>query len=221
MPPLSAEAAQALSALCDAYWYPIYAFIRRSGHGPHDAEDLTQGFFARLLEKDILAAASPEKGRLRTFLLACVRNYLHNEHARAMALRRGAGLITSFDQGWAEERYATEPVDDLTPDRLYQRRWALTLLEFTLQLLGQEYTVSGKGELFETLRPCLGFTAETGQNHDALAKRLNMPVGTVKSHVFRLRQRWREILFEQVSITLADPSAEEIKAELGELIGCV
>lgn len=215
------EAVQALAVLCDSYWYPIYAYIRRSGRSPHDAEDLTQGFFAKLLEKGTLASADPAKGKLRTFLLTCVRNYLHNEHARDMAERRGAHLITTFQPDWAEERYATEPVDDLTPDRLYQRRWALTLLEFTLQLLGQEYTAHGKGELFEALRPTLGFTADPGQNYDQIAAHLTMPAGTVRNSVFRLRQRWREILFEQVSLTLADPTSDEIKAELGELIGCM
>lgn len=215
------DALEALAAICDSYWYPVYAYIRRSGHGAHDAEDLTQGFFARLLEKGTLAGADPSKGRLRSFLLTCVRNYLHNEHERASAERRGAHLLTSFNQDWAEERYATEPADNLTPDRLYQRRWALTLLEFTLQVLGEEYTADGKGGLFAALRPFLGFSREKAPNYDDLATRLDMPVGTVKNHVFRLRQRWREILFEQVSLTLADPTSDEIKGELSELIGCV
>lgn len=215
------EARAALAALCDSYWYPIYAYIRRSDHGAHDAEDLTQGFFARLLEKDILAHADPAKGKLRTFLLTCVRNYLHNEHERASAERRGAHLLTSFNQDWAEERYATEPVDDLTPDRLYQRRWALTLLEFTLQVLEQEYSADGKRGLFAVLRPCLGFMREKAPNYAEIAIRLGCGESTVKSHVFRLRQRWREILFEQVSLTLDDPTSDEIKGELAELIGCV
>lgn len=215
------EALRALAAICDSYWYPIYAYIRRSGHGAHDAEDLTQGFFARLLEKDILAAADPSKGKLRTFLLTCVRNYLHNEHERATAERRGAHLLTSFNQDWAEERYATEPSHDVTPDRLYQRRWALTLLEFTLQLLGEEYAADGKGDLFAALRPCLGFTKEVPPDYAGLATRLGCTESTVKSHVFRLRQRWREILFHQVSLTLADPTSDEIKGELSELLGCV
>ncbi|MBX7212331.1 MAG: sigma-70 family RNA polymerase sigma factor [Verrucomicrobiaceae bacterium] len=215
------EARQALAALCDSYWYPIYAYIRRSGYGAHDAEDLTQGFFTRLLEKDILAAADPAKGKLRTFLLTCVRNYLHNEHARASAERRGAHLLTSFNQDWAEERYATEPVDDLTPDRLYQRRWALTLLEFTLQLLGDEYTADGKGDLFTALRPCLGFSKEKTPNYADLATRLGSSESAVKTNVFRLRQRWREILFQQVSLTLDDPTSDQIKDELSELLGCV
>jgi RNA polymerase sigma-70 factor (ECF subfamily) len=215
------EALQALAALCDSYWYPVYAYIRRSGHGAHDAEDLTQGFFTRLLEKGTLAHADPAKGRLRTFLLTCVRNYLHNEHERASAQRRGAHLLTSFDAGWAEERFASEPADDLTPDRLYQRRWALTLLEFTLQVLEQEYSADGKRELFAALRPCLGFTKEKTPNYADLATRLGCTESTVKSHVFRLRQRWREILFQQVSVTLDDPTSDEIKGELAELLECV
>jgi RNA polymerase sigma-70 factor (ECF subfamily) len=215
------EALQALAALCDSYWYPVYAYIRRSGHGAHDAEDLTQGFFTRLLEKGTLAHADPAKGRLRTFLLTCVRNYLHNEHERTSAQRRGAHLLTSFDAGWAEERFASEPTDDLTPDRLYQRRWALTLLEFTLQVLEQEYSADGKRELFAALRPCLGFTKEKTPNYADLATLLGCTESTVKSHVFRLRQRWREILFQQVSVTLDDPTSDEIKGELAELLECV
>lgn len=218
---LDAEAGKALSALCDAYWYPIYAFIRSSGRSAHDAEDLTQGFFARLLEKDILAAADPAKGKLRTFLLTCVRNHLINQHAHDSARCRGGGRVVSLDATWAEERYATEPVDNLSPDRLYQRRWVLTVLESTLQLLAQEYTADGKGSLFEALRPCLGFSAEVVQDYEALAARLGSTAGAVGIQVFRLRQRWRELLFKQVGITLADPTADEIRAELAELLGCV
>lgn len=219
--PIDGEALQALAVLCDSYWYPVYAYIRRSGHAAHDAEDLTQGFFARLLEKGTLAHADPAKGRLRTFLLTCVGNYLHNEHERASAQRRGAHLLTTFNAGWAEERFANEPVDDLTPDRLYQRRWALTLLDFTLQVLEQEFSADGKRELFAALRPCLGFTKEKAPNYAELAERLACSEGSVKTQVFRLRQRWREILFQQVSITLEDPTSDQIKAELSELLECV
>lgn len=218
---VDADALKALAALCDSYWYPIYAYIRRSGHGAHDAEDLTQGFFAKLLEKGTLAKADPAKGRLRSFLLTCVRNYLHNEHARTMAERRGAHLLTSFNQEWAEHRFANEPADELTPDRLYQRRWALTLLEFTLQMLEQEYVTNGKGELFAALRPCLGFNKEQLPNYAVLAARLGSTETAVRTQVFRLRQRWREILFQQVSVTLDDPTSDEIKAELSELLGFV
>jgi RNA polymerase sigma-70 factor (ECF subfamily) len=174
------------------------------------------------LEKDILAAADPAKGKLRTFLLTCVRNHMLNEHARASSQRRGGGeALPAFDAAWAEKRYATEPVDDLTPDRLYQRRWVLTLLESTLLLLEQEYTADGKKTLFETLRPCLGFTAEAAQDYEALAARLGSTAGAVGTQVFRLRQRWRELLFKQVSVTLNDPTSDEIKAELSELLSCL
>jgi RNA polymerase sigma-70 factor (ECF subfamily) len=218
---IDADALQALAALCDSYWYPIYAYIRRSGHSAHDAEDLTQDFFAKLLEKSTLAKADPAKGRLRSFLLTCVRNYLHNEHERTIAQCRDERLLTSFDQEWAEHRFASEPADELSPDRLYQRRWALTLLEFTLQVLEQEYLADGKRELFAALRRCLGFSKEETPNYAALAERLGSTETTCRTHVFRLRQRWREILFQQVSLTLDDPTSDEIKAELSELLGCV
>lgn len=215
------EARKALATLFESYWYPVYAFIRISGHGAHDAEDLTQGFFAKVLEKGTLAHADPAKGRLRTFLLTCVRNFLHNEHDRASAQRRGAHLLISFDQAWAEERFAAEPQDDLTPDRLYQRRWALTVLEFSLQVLEQEYLADGEGELFAALRPFLGFSKEKAPNYQDLAARLGTTEGAARTSVYRLRQRWREILVEQVSLTLDNPTPDEIKGELAELMDCV
>lgn len=216
-----AQARQAVAELCEAYWYPIYAYVRRSGKSPHDAEDLTQGFFARLLARDILAAANPDKGKLRTFLLTCARNFLSDEHARDMAGKRGAKLLTSFDAAAAEGRYVKEPADDLTPDRLFQRRWAITVLDFSLQTLAAEFSAQGKAELFAAMRPFLGFGTEPERRYEEVATTLGMALGTVKSHVFRLRQRWREILFEHVAATLADPTPEEIKAELAELLGCV
>lgn len=217
----TAEASRALAEICEVCWYPIYAFIRRSGRASHDAEDLTQSFFARLIEKDILSAADPERGRLRTFLLTCVRNHLHHEHERSIAAKRDARLLTSFDAAEAEDRYLREPADALTPDRLYQRRWALTLLGTTLDLLEHEFQASGKGALFDALRPFLGFGVSTEESYDDVAKKHGMPVGTLKNHIFRLRQRWRELLFEQVSATLDDPTSDEIKAELAELMECL
>jgi len=211
----------ALAALCEGYWYPIYAFIRRSGKSPHDAEDLTQGFFARLVEKAVLAGADPAKGKLRTFLLACARHYLADEHDRAHAQKRGAALLTSFDALAAEERYAIEPVDDLSPDRLFQRRWALTLLDQALQLLTAEFAADGKAPLFAALRPFLGFGTGVAKSYEELAPELGLPIGTLKNHVFRMRQRWRELLLEQVAATLDEPTEDEIRAELSELLGCV
>jgi RNA polymerase sigma-70 factor (ECF subfamily) len=215
------EAAEALAALCEAYWYPLYAYIRRSGKGPHDAEDLTQGFFTRLLARDILASANPGKGKLRTFLLSCVRNYLADERDRALAQRRGAALLVSFDPVQAEERYATEAVDNLSPDRLFQRRWALTLLDHTLQSLGKDFTTQGRERLFQALRPFLGFGPAPENGYDEISATLGIPAGTLKNEVFRLRQRWRKRLFEQVGLTLDNPTPENIKDELRELLCCV
>jgi RNA polymerase sigma-70 factor (ECF subfamily) len=216
-----AAARSALATLCDGYWYPIYAFIRRSGKNPHDAEDLAQGYFARLLGTEMLAAADPAKGKLRTFLLSCVRHYLADEHDRANAQKRGAGLVSSFDAVQAEERYAIEPADNLTPDRLFQRRWALDLLEQTLVALSEEYARQGKSALFAALRPFLGFGTGAVKTYEELVTELGMPAGTLKNHVFRMRERWRELLFDRVAGTLNDPTAEEVRAELAELIGCV
>ena len=214
-------ARQALATLCETYWYPVYAFIRRSGKSAHDAEDLTQGFFARLLEKHILAAADPAKGTLRAFLLTCVRRYLADDHDRAMAQKRGAAVLVSFDPARAEETYATEPVDHLAPDRLYQRRWALTILDHSFDLLRAVYTADGKAALFDTLRPFLGFGPDPEKRYEEIAATTGTPVATLKTRVFRLRQRWRELLFEQVAATLDTPTEIEIKAELGELLTCV
>ena len=214
-------ARQALAAFCSGYWYPIYAFIRRSGKSPHDAEDLTQGFFARLVAKDILASADPSKGKLRTFLLSCVRHFLADEHDRARAEKRGAALLMSFDAVEAEERYAIEPVDDLSPDRLFQRRWALTLLDQTLHALSEAYSAQGKAQTFEALRPFLGFGSKVAKSYEELSPELGVPIGTLKNQVFRMRERWREMLMEQIAATLDDPTPEEIRAELSELLGCV
>jgi RNA polymerase sigma-70 factor (ECF subfamily) len=214
-------AMQALAALCAAYWYPIYAYYRRFGKDRHDAEDLTQGFFARLLEKGTFAAADPGKGRLRTFLLTDARNFMNDEHGRAVARKRGGGILHVVAGAQAEERYAREAVDDLSPDRLFQRRWALTIVEHSLRELRREFEASGKAQVFAALRPFLGFCSDPERSYDEIAVTLGVPAGTLKSQVFRLRERWRELLFEQVAETLDRPTEEEIKGELMELLGCV
>ena len=217
-----AAAKQALADLCNAYWYPLYAYFRRSGQGAHAAEDLTQGFFARLFAKNFFAAAEQSKGKLRTFLLTDARYFLADENDRARAKKRGGrGVLTSFDSTWAEERYAKEPADLLSPDRLYQRRWAVTVLEYSLELLEAEFTTRGKAEVFVALRPFLGFAPAPRQPYEEIATTLGLSVGTVKNQVFRLRERWRKLLFEQVALTLDDPTPEDIKGELAELIECV
>lgn len=209
---------RAMEELCSAYWYPLYAFIRRQGHGVEDAEDLTQGFFAKLLTKETLTKADPEKGRLRNFLLTCLRRYLSDQRDQRFARKRGAAVTFSLDMDWAEKRYSTEPASgDLTPDRLYQRRWAITLLEFSLAAISDEFVLKDKRELFAAVRPFLGFGNASQESYEAVAERLGIPAGTLKSHVSRIRQRWRDILFEQVAMTLDDPTSDNIKAELAEL----
>ncbi len=211
----------ALSRLCEIYWYPIYAFIRRSGHRPHDAEDLTQGFFAQLIEKRFLAVADEDKGKLRTFLLTCVVRYLSNEADRARALKRGSGKVLSIDPQWAERCFVAETCDDLSPDRLYQRRWALILLETTTRTIEEQYAAEGKADLFAALGPFLGFSRSGEASYQQAAVQLGMNPATLRSHVHRLRERWRELLIRQVAVTLDDPTSDNIKAELSELIGCV
>jgi len=208
----------ALAELCEAYWYPIYAYVRRRGYDVQDSEDLTQGFFTRLLTKDILASADQEKGRLRTFLLTCLRRFLADENDKKFAAKRGASVTFALDTDWAESRYSHEPASaELSADRLFQRRWAITLLEFSLESISEEFAARGKADLFAALRPYLGFGESTRESYDEVAARLEIPVGTLKSHVSRVRQRWREVLFEQVAITLDDPTSDNIKAELSEL----
>jgi RNA polymerase sigma-70 factor (ECF subfamily) len=210
-----------MATFCTGYWYPIYVFIRRSGKSPHDAEDLTQGFFERLLAKEMLASVDPDKGKLRTFLLACVRHYLVDEWDRTQAQKRSASRAMRFAPGEAEERYIVEPVDNLTPDRLFQRRWAIAVVEQTLQLLSVEFSADGKAEIFAGLRPFLGFDSVAAKSYDELGQELGLPIGTLKSQVHRMRKRWHGLLLEQVASTLADPTPEEIRAELTELLGYV
>lgn len=215
------DSLEALSTLCKLYWHPIYAFIRRSGYPPHDAEDLTQGFFARLIEKRFLDAADEDRGKLRTFLLTCVERYLANEQERERALKRGGGRVISIDPQRAEAFLATAQQDNLSPDRYYQRRWAMTLLETTTELIRQQYAAEGKAELFASLSPYLGFSRGGETGYEEAAAKLSMPAATLRSHVHRLRERWRERLLQQVAATLDDPTSDNIKAELSELIGCV
>src|ERR1700722_3995264 len=146
------QAREALADLCRLYWYPLYASIRRRGHDAGDAEDLTQAFFAHLLEKHALASVSPDRGRFRSFLLAACQNFLANERERANALKRGGGRIVSLDLSEGDGRYGREPDHEETPERLFERRWALTLLEQTLRQLSGEYETAGKRALFDAIK---------------------------------------------------------------------
>ena len=208
--------AQALERLCRTYWYPLYAFVRRRGCQPQDAQDLTQGFFAALLAGKYLAQANRERGRFRTFLLTAFDNFLHNEHDRATALKRGGGHeIVSWEEHTAEGRYAQEPAGGLSPEQIYEKRWAATLLERVLARLREESIQAARLELFDRLKPHL-WGEDEATPYAQLATRFNLTVSAIKVTVHRLRRRYREVLREEIAQTVAD--AAEIDGEIQYLI---
>ncbi len=198
-------AREALARLCDIYWYPLYAFVRRWGHTADDAQDLTQEFFTRLLEKHYLGDVRPERGRFRSFLLASLKHFLLNERDRVLAQKRGGGQRPVPLEGeTAEGRYLREPCEPSTPETIFERRWALTLLDRVLARLQDEYAASGRERLFEALRGTL--TGETdAPRYAQLAARLEMTEGAVKVAVHRLRRRFGALLREEIADTVAEP----------------
>jgi len=213
----SPQSAAALEALCRTYWYPLYAYVRRQGHSPHDSQDLTQEFFARLLQKDYLKAALREKGRFRTFLIVALKRFLANEWDRLRAQKRGGGqALLALDTESAEDRYRIEPPEGATAERLFERRWALTLLDRTMTRLREEFTASGKREEFKRLKACL--TADRGEiSYAEIARALGQSEGTVRVAVHRLRKRFREVFREEIAQTVSSP--EEIESEVRYLVG--
>jgi RNA polymerase sigma factor (sigma-70 family) len=208
----------ALEILCRNYWYPLYAYIRRLGHSAHDSQDLTQSFFAYLLEKDLLTKADPGSGRFRSFLLGSLKNFMANEWRRQHAQKRGAGQTISFDAHDAEQRYAVEPVEESNPQSLYEQAWAVAVLEQAAVLLEAEYAGAGKQALFDRLAPYLqGERAEV--TYAELGAPLNLSEGAIKVAVHRLRQRYRELLRSAVAHTVADPL--EVDLELRYLMGAL
>jgi RNA polymerase sigma factor (sigma-70 family) len=212
----SPQATDALEQLCRAYWYPLYVFVRRQGKSPEDAQDLTQGFFARLLEKNYLAKADRDRGKFRTFLLRSLKHFLINEWKQAGRLRRGGGVeFTSIDPQAAENRYAAEPGNEANPDAAYEQRWAVALIEQVLAALREEFNASGKGRMFEELKGFIWGEKRTASNGE-IARYLNLSEGAVKVAVHRLRERFRELLRAEVAHTVARP--EDIDGELRHLI---
>ena len=203
----------ALAELCETYWYPLYAYVRRCGHDRHDAEDLTQEFFARLLEKNTLASVSPEKGRFRSFLLASIKHFLANEWDRSQAQKRGGGkIIVSLDGASGESRHPIEPSGGLTPDRIFERQWVLTLLDRVLDQLAEEY--HDKPVHFAALKDFLTANSTPGAAATA-AKTLGLSEGAVRVAVHRLRQRYRHLLRAEIAQTVEEPS--EVDAEIRRL----
>jgi RNA polymerase sigma-70 factor (ECF subfamily) len=213
----TAHARAALAQLCQRYWYPLYSFVRHRGHLPHDAQDLTQAFFTQLLEKRGLGRVDPEQGRFRTFLLAALKNFLANDWDRSQARKRGGGqTIVSLEQEVGESRFRLEPSHDWTPERHFERQWAVTLLDQVLTTLREEYHAEGRGDLFEELKAVL--TGRAGA-YAEMAARLGRSEGSIKVAVHRLRRRYRELIRARVAETVeagdVDDELQHLMAVLG------
>lgn len=215
----SSEARRALESLCEAYWYPLYAYVRRRGHDFHEAQELTQEFIARLIENRSIEVADRKRGRFRSFLVASLKHFLANEWDRGRAKKRGGDArVFSFDADDAERRYSLEPVHGMTPEVVYERRWALILVERVVEGLRAEAKKARKLKLFEALTPYLMGEAG-GRSYADVARELRMSEGAVKTAVHRLRRRFREHLREEIAGTVSDP--EDIEDEIRYLISMI
>lgn len=212
----SPDATDALETLCRAYWYPLFAYARRRGSSPHDAEDSVQGFFERLVSKEVLGNVEREGGRFRAFLLTCFNRYLSDERDRSRRQKRGGGKDTlSIDARDAEERYQLEPVDFADPVKVFERRWALTVLDRALLRLKDKLGAEGRADIFEHLQGLIVADAGTARHAD-IAARLGMSPGTVAVTVHRLRQTYRQFLRDEILQTLG--RTEEVEDELRHLL---
>lgn len=212
------ESRRALAELCEMYWHPLYAYLRVRGLSAHDAQDTTQDFFAALLDKRAIARADSRRGRFRSFLLASLKNFLANERRKARSQKRGAGRhVLSLDFEAGEKRLPLEPAHHLTPERLYERCWALKLLERVLAKLREEYKVAGKEALFAELLAQLD--GGRGENYAVIADKLHTTEGAIKTAAHRLRRRYRELLRAEVAQTVDDP--QEVEEELRTLLNAV
>jgi len=212
----SPAADAALEALCRSYWMPLYAFIRREGYPVEEAKDLTQEFFARWLERRDFDAVRREKGRLRSYLLVALKHFLANERNRATTIKRGRGQPPiSLDEIFAERRFDLEPVESLTAEQIYERRWAMAVLDQVLAQLETEYRTDGRGQLFDRLKVLLADEPDH-PSQAQIADELKMTENAVKQAFHRLRVRYRELLREQISHTVATP--DELEDELRHLI---
>ena len=207
----------ALAELCRIYWYPIYAFVRRRGSGAEDAQDLTQGFFLHLLDHKALRQVSPAKGKFRSFLLASLQNYLSDQADSARCLKRGGNIdFLSLDMRSAEDRYGLLQLDFLTADKVFDARWAMTLLDEAMAQLSEEYAAQGKASMFETLKPFVDpINSKAASSYEQVAKTLRVGLGSVKKLIFRLRRRYASLLREEVARTVSDPA--EVDQEIHAL----
>jgi RNA polymerase sigma-70 factor (ECF subfamily) len=216
------EARRALESLCVSYWYPTYAFVRGRGHRPEEARDLTQSFFADLLERDVMKSVDRDKGRFRSFLLACLGNFLSHDRDRNRTLKRGAGfefvsLDAAMDTKTAEARFQREPVDELTPEQIFERRWGLTVMERAMRRLGEESVEAGKEAHFLRLRQYLTGDGDHG-SYRAAAAELGISEAAIKNAVRRMRQRYGTLLRREVGETVAH---DELDDELRHLLAVI
>jgi RNA polymerase sigma factor (sigma-70 family) len=208
--PRRKEARSALISLCENYWYPLYAYLRRRGYQADPAQDLTQEFFTRMLEGRYLDRADPEKGRFRSFLLTSLKFFVADEEDRQRALKRGGGAILSLEFSSGEERYQREPAHDETPERIFERRWALSVLDRVVERLRSEFLQHGRPEHFERLKVFL--LGQSDAPYSALAREMNTSEGALKVAIHRLRKRYRELFRQEIADTVADPA--EVESEL-------
>ena len=211
----STHSQDALETLCRTYWYPIYAFIRRNGRAPHDAQDLTQEFFARFLEAKSIVRADPKRGKFRTFLLGALKNFLTDAHRKATAWKRGGGFqIVSFEETDAEERYRLEPVDERTPDQVYKQRWIVGLLETAMARLRDEFHAAGKDRQFQVLKVFLSQEGDD-ESYEAAGAELNTSGKTIAVAVHRIRRRFRQVVRSAIADTVSTP--EDVEEEYRSL----
>jgi RNA polymerase sigma-70 factor (ECF subfamily) len=208
--PQRKEARSALVSLCENYWYPLYAYLRRRGYPADQAEDLTQEFFIRLLEGRYLDRADPEKGRFRSFILTSLKFFVADEEDRQRARKRGGGALVPLEFSSGEERYQREPAHDETPERIFERRWALSMLDRVVERLRNEFVHHGHAEHFERLKVFL--LGQSDAPYAALAREMNTSEGALKVAVHRLRKRYRELFRQEIADTVADPA--EVESEL-------
>ncbi|WP_395719394.1 RNA polymerase sigma factor [Prosthecobacter sp.] len=211
------KATEALAELCKAYWKPVYAFLRRKGNTPHDAEDLTQGFFAMLLERNSFATVEEGKGRLRSFLLVALKRFAANEHERSMALKRGGGVShMALDANAAEECCAVDPGTNVTPELMFERQWAVGMLDTVLNKLRSEYAKDGREGVFDALKVRLSADGDgEGDTLALISERLGMNEGALKVAVYRMRQRYRRLLKDEITLTVDSP--EQVNDEIMHL----
>ena len=204
------DAQSALVSLCEKYWYPLYAYLRRRGYPSHQAQDLTQEFFIRVLEGRYLDRADPAKGRFRSFILTSLKFFVADEEDRHRAHKRGGGMVVALEFSSGEERYQREPAHDETPERIFERRWALSLIDRVVEKLREEFVHHGRPEHFERLKVFL--LGQSDAPYATLAREMNTSEGALKVAIHRLRKRYRELFRQEIADTVADPA--EVESEL-------